>query len=196
MIVAARQHDLQEDRDEACGVVDRGRDGPRGLRSAAEAEDPSGSAGVHIVAITLTEAGCDPASFEIPAGPTTFDVTNEDAAIVSEFEILDGTRILGEVEGVPPGLEKSFSLDLDGGTYTMLCPGGTTAQSGPLTVTGTSTGASPVSTASIDTAVKAYRVHVETQVAELVSHERVHAGDPRRRPGEGQVALRVGARAL
>jgi iron uptake system component EfeO len=91
------------------------------------------------VQIKLTDAGC-PAKLEQPAGPTTFEVSNEDAGDVSEFEILDGGRVLGEVENITPGLSGTFSLTLKPGTFTTLCPGGDTNPEGKLVVTGTSAG--------------------------------------------------------
>ena len=42
---------------------------------------------------------------------------------MSEFEILSGDRIIGEVENVAPGLNKEFSLTLKPGTYTTYVPG-------------------------------------------------------------------------
>ena len=43
------------------------------------------------VAVTLTDAGCEPADAQAsPAGPTTFEVTNDGADAVTEFEVLDG----------------------------------------------------------------------------------------------------------
>jgi iron uptake system component EfeO len=91
--------------------------------------------GSNTVQITLTDAGC-PAKLEQPAGPTTFEVSNEDANDVSEFEILDGGKVLGEVENLTPGLSGSFSLTLKPGTFTTLCPGGDTHPEGKLLVTG------------------------------------------------------------
>ena len=67
---------------------------------------------------------------------STFEVANDGADAVSEFEILDGDRILGEVENLAPGLSGQFSLTLEPGRYTMYCPGGTSAERGPLVVTG------------------------------------------------------------
>ena len=102
-------------------------------------ENSSGSttgSNARVVEVALTQAGCDPAEITIPAGPTKFQITNDNAAAVTEFEVLDGTKILGEKENLTPGLNGSFSLDLKAGTYTLLCPNGTTSEKGTLTVTG------------------------------------------------------------
>jgi iron uptake system component EfeO len=93
-------------------------------------------AGATQLSFKLTDAGCDPAQANAPAGPVTFDVTNDGAAGVTELEILDGDTILGERENLSDGLGGSFTLTLDAGTYTVYCPGGDSAERGTLTVTG------------------------------------------------------------
>ena len=45
-----------------------------------------------------------PPELRLASGPTTFEVANDGADAVTEFEILDGDRILGEVENVASGL--------------------------------------------------------------------------------------------
>jgi iron uptake system component EfeO len=125
-----------------------------------------------LVTVTLTAAGCDPASLTIPEGPTTFHVTNRDAPAVTEFEIKDGDHILGEKENIVAGIEGSFSLNLVPGSYTMACPGGTTSPTGVLEVAG-GAGASPSgSIASVDMAVGAYRTYVSAQATTLVNRVR------------------------
>lgn len=86
------------------------------------------------VQIELTDAGCDPAQLELPAGPTTFEVENKGAGDVSEFEILEGGHVLGEVENLTPGLAGTFSLTLKPGTFQTSCPGGDGAAEGELVV--------------------------------------------------------------
>ena len=78
----------------------------------------------------------DRASYD--AGGITFKVSNKDATGITEFELLDGERILGEKENLPPGFAGSFSLNLNPGRYEMYCPGATTPRV-PFTVTGTAT---------------------------------------------------------
>jgi len=87
------------------------------------------------VAISLSDEGCSPASLKLPAGAATFEVSNAGGARVTEWEILDGQRILGEVENVAPGTSKSFSLTLKPGTYRALCPNGKSNQGGSIVVT-------------------------------------------------------------
>src|SRR4051794_17757949 len=80
------------------------------------------------IAVTLTDAGCDPSSISAKAGPATFKVSNKSSSAVTEFEIMSGDKIIGEIENVAPGLTKTFSIRLKAGNYDTNCPGGKTAK--------------------------------------------------------------------
>jgi iron uptake system component EfeO len=123
-----------------------------------------GSSGGRTVDVSLTDAGCDPDELHLRAGPVTFQVTNDGADAVTEFEVLDGDRILGEVENLAPGLSGHFSLTLKPGRFTLYCPGGTTAERGQLVVTGAASG----TTAEALAAVAAYRRFLASQTSGLV----------------------------
>lgn len=114
------------------------------------------------VKVEINDDGC-PAKVTVKAGPNTFKVTNSGSGDVSEFEILSGDRILGEVENVAPGLNKEFSLTLKAGNYTTYCPGGS-RDKGKLVVKGT---ADTKLTAAGQAAVDQYRQYLEAQTAEL-----------------------------
>jgi iron uptake system component EfeO len=116
------------------------------------------------VKVEINDDGC-PASLKIKAGPTNFKVTNSGSGDVSEFEILSGDRIIGEVENVAPGLNKEFSLTLKPGKYSTKCPGGSEHSTGKLVVTGAGTKLSAAGKA----AVAQYRTYLEAQTAELVT---------------------------
>ena len=120
------------------------------------------------VKVDINDDGC-PAKLKIKAGPTNFKVTNSGSGDVSEFEILSGDRIIGEVENVAPGLNKEFSLTLKAGNYTTACPGGSEHSKGKLVVTGTA--ATKLTTAG-KAAVDQYRTYLEAQAAELVTATR------------------------
>jgi len=92
-------------------------------------------AGAQQMSFTLTDAGCEPNTVKVAAGPIFFEVENAGSSKVTEFEVLDGDTILGEVENLPDGLSKTFSLTLKQGEYTLYCPGGTDER-GTLTVSG------------------------------------------------------------
>ena len=127
--------------------------------------------GAKRLAITLTKAGCDPPGLVAEPGPTTFNVTNSNADAVSEFEVLDGGRILGEVENLTPGLSGSFTITLKPGTFTTACPGGTTTAKGQLVVGGggPATTAPAPHRAAATQAVATYRAYVESEATKLVA---------------------------
>jgi iron uptake system component EfeO len=156
-----------------------------GLATAACGSDSDGGqasgSGARTVEVALTDAGCEPAKLDLQAGPTTFKVTNKGTSKVSEFEVKQGDRILGEVENVTAGLERTFSLNLKQGSYVLACPGGTSAAEGTLTV-GAGAGAAGQASAEVAAAAGRYRAYVRRQTVQLVARTRelvaaVSAGD-------------------
>jgi iron uptake system component EfeO len=91
-------------------------------------------AGAKTLSFELTDAGCDPHDAAAPAGPITFEIEGGSSS-VTELEVLDGEKILGEKENVTDGLTGGFSLDLEAGVYTLRCDGGRD-EDGTLTVRG------------------------------------------------------------
>jgi iron uptake system component EfeO len=126
-----------------------------------------GGAGGRTVDVALTDNGCEPSKLDLASGPVTFRVTNKGTDKVSEFEVTDGTRILGEVENVTAGLERTFSLNLKNGNYVLQCPGGTGAASGTLTVTGA--GGAATTDADLTAAADHYVEYLEQQTGLLVT---------------------------
>jgi iron uptake system component EfeO len=100
-------------------------------------EGGSGAAPADAVKInvTISDAGCAPASITAKPGKTTFVVKNAGSSKVDEFYVLDGTKILGEVEHVIQGVTKNLTLTLKEGTFKTRCPNGETAEYGELIVT-------------------------------------------------------------
>src|SRR5581483_10982844 len=139
--------------------------------AACGGKERAAKSGGRTVDVTLTEAGCEPARLELAAGPVTFNVANSGADEVTEFEILDGSRIVGEVENVASGLRRSFSMTLEPGRYVTYCPGGTSAERGTLVVTGKASRARAVS-ARVRASVAAYRGYVGRQTSLLVTRTR------------------------
>lgn len=88
-----------------------------------------------VTEVTISDEGCTPAALTLKAGANTFHVTNEGSSAVTEFEVLGtGDKILGEIENVAAGLDRSFSMDLKAGSYVTYCPHGT-RERGTLEVT-------------------------------------------------------------
>jgi iron uptake system component EfeO len=138
---------------------------------------------VEKVPFTLIDAGCDPVHLELTAGPKTFEVKNDGADAVTEMEIVQDNRILGEVENLAPGLSGSFSITLQPGTYESLCPNGDRAERGEIVVTGSAASTTTAPPGSDATkAVNNYRGFVEAEAAQLVTDttafvDAVKAGD-------------------
>jgi iron uptake system component EfeO len=86
------------------------------------------------VSITAAD-GCQISSTTFPAGALTFKIANQDATAVSEVELVSGERIVGEKENLPPGFSGTFSVDVEGGTYSLYCPGAK-QENTAITVTG------------------------------------------------------------
>lgn len=105
--------------------------------AACGSSSDSGADGTQRIAVTITDDGCDPTDLKATAGPATFAVENVDSSINNEFEVLDGALILGERENVTPGLGGEVSINLDPGTYDIVCGNpGNREPTGTLTVTG------------------------------------------------------------
>ena len=89
--------------------------------AAAEAT-PVGSASGETVAVSLMEFAIDMPS-ELPAGPTTFEITNN-GTIEHNFEV-EGQGIEEELpENLAPGTSGTLTVDLAPGTYEVYCPVG------------------------------------------------------------------------
>ncbi|MEU6137838.1 iron uptake system protein EfeO [Nocardioides sp. NPDC047086] len=103
------------------------------------------------------------------AGPVTFTVTNESAAGVTEVELMDGQKILGEKENLAPGLPgASFTLTLGGGDYEIYCPGASEERV-PFEVTGEAA-AEPTGDAAelLASGAEDYTTYVRTQIDAMV----------------------------
>jgi iron uptake system component EfeO len=152
----------------ACGDDDGGGSGGSG---------GSGDGDAQSIDVTISDAGCDPDPIEATAGPVTFDVTNDGSASVTEFEVLDGDdHIVGEVENIIPGDERSFSVTLEEGEYVSYCPNGTDVERGTIRVaaaSGGSEGAGAAGAAELSSdqqdAVDHYLAYVGDQTAALTS---------------------------
>jgi iron uptake system component EfeO len=130
------------------------------------AEGGSGEGvGATELAVSISDQGCEPADIQATAGVTTFKVTNAGSSFVTEFEVLQDGRILGEAESVEPGHDRSFTITLQPGSYETFCPGGEAVSRGTLTVTGE---AAPVSDQeAADLAVANYLDYVKAEADQL-----------------------------
>jgi plastocyanin len=109
---------------------------PTGSPAAELATPDATSAMEETVAVSLMEFAIDMPS-ELPAGPTTFEITN-DGTIEHNFEV-EGQGIEEELpENLAPGATGTLTVDLAPGTYEVYCPVGNHEDEGmrlELTVT-------------------------------------------------------------
>ena len=149
--------------------------------ACSKKDDPK-SSGAKSIKVTLTDAGCVPDPHTVPAGALRFDVDSMTTKS-TEFEILKGTRIMGEKENLTKGLSGNFSLRLAEGEYTAYCPGAKKEKT-KFTVTKGAAHASadPAVRAALDAATRQYHDYVADQAAQLVTNTKaftdaVRAGD-------------------
>lgn len=141
-----------------------------GCSSSSKSADSSSA--TTQIKVKLSNDGCtaDPAT--VPAGAATFTVKNEGGSAVSEAELVAGTKILGEKEGLTPGLSGTFSLNLQPGNYEIYCPNAKTERS-PFMVTGAGsrTPSAPAvgAAALLNDATSGYKVYVEGQAEKLLT---------------------------
>src|SRR5215813_6233464 len=80
--------------------------------SSGDTTNEAAPAGATTVTVELTDDGCKPSPDSVPAGQTTFKITNKSASSVTEAELMKGDTIIGEKENLTPGLSGSFTLRL------------------------------------------------------------------------------------
>jgi iron uptake system component EfeO len=142
---------------------------------SATSADPSSSAstgGVAKVDVTLSSSNgsdsCALSTDSVAAGPVTFTVDNQSATGITEVELLQDERILGEKENLAPGLDPvSFTVTLGGGAYKLYCPGASTEMT-DLTVTGQALHQGGSTAALLRQGAKEYATYADTQVSAMV----------------------------
>jgi hypothetical protein len=107
------------------------------------------------VDVTAKDDACTLSQTELPAGGTTFAVTNDGSKVTEVYVYAKSgdafTKVVSEVENIGPGTSRDMDVDLAAGTYEVACKPG---QKGDgirqqITVTGASAG-SDASTAKYD----------------------------------------------
>lgn len=146
---------------------------PSAGTSASAAADGSAPVnnGAAQVKVTLTGDGGDTCTADYakaPAGPVTFTVENVSSSAITEVELQNELKILGEKENLAPGLPAaSFTVTLDGGDYTLYCLGAT-PETQTFTVTGQAAAAPTGSTSTLlNQGTKDYATWVVSQAEEM-----------------------------
>ena len=145
----------------ACGS-DKGDSTDSSTANAAAAGDKSST-----VTITITDKDCAPDPATVPAGTVKFNVKNKDSAKVTEAELMDGGKMLGEKENLTPGLSGDFTLTLTAGKFEVYCPGADTDKTA-FTVTG-STAKSWKDDPQLVSATTSYATWIDGEVQQLVT---------------------------
>lgn len=119
----------------------------------------------------------------VPAGPTTFTIVNQSATGISEVELMQDQKIIGEKENLAPGLAPvSLTLTLGGGDYQFYCPGAS-KELVPFTVTGEAgTGSTGTAAQLLTQGATEYATYVTTQLDGMVTavkklQQDIDAGD-------------------
>lgn len=118
------------------------------------------------VAVTLTEAGCDPTTVAATGGTVTFAVKNDRNA-KAEFEILSKTPEILMEKFLESKAAGSFQVNLKAGSYEIIC-GAPSDTRAALTVTGDGgVAVLKVDKTALDAAVAAYTAYVRDQTKAL-----------------------------
>src|SRR5262249_12077429 len=75
------------------------------------------------VVATATDSSCELARTELAAGVTKFVVSNSGSKI-TEFEVMQGDKIMAEVENLSPQTQRSLTVELAAGSYDGVCKPG------------------------------------------------------------------------
>lgn len=122
--------------------------------------------------VTSTDTSCDVSTATAKSGTLTFAVSNKSSQ-VSEFYLLaeDGLRIIGEVENISPGAERTLTVVAQPGKYKTLCKPGMVGEGvgrADFSVTGGAVAATGDDAEQKQKAVDLYAAFVKDQVEQLV----------------------------
>lgn len=123
--------------------------------------------GANAVTISFTDEGCVPKPDTVKAGPWVFKVTNDGASRVSETELMQNGRIVGEKENLTDGLSGKFTLNLEPGEYVVNCPNAKNDQA-KFTVTPGDGKQKEAPNPTLQEAVEAYSAYVQSKTRSLV----------------------------
>ncbi|MFC6083547.1 iron uptake system protein EfeO [Sphaerisporangium aureirubrum] len=120
------------------------------------------------ITVAANDTACDVGTTALPAGTSTFTVTNSGTKVTEFYVYAAGDRVMGEVENIVPGLTREVIIELPAGTYETACKPGMIGKGirGPLKVTGTAVKLSD--DAKLAQAAKDYSRYVKSQTDALL----------------------------
>ncbi|MFI1192283.1 iron uptake system protein EfeO [Micromonospora sp. NPDC020750] len=133
----------------------------------AEKDGAAGDGGP--VTVKATDTACEVGRTDLPAGQTSFKVTNSGAKVTEFYVYAAGDRVMGEVENIAPGLSRELRVELPAGTYETACKPGMIGKGirGALKVSGTAATVAP--DAALAEATASYQRYVNSQTAALLT---------------------------
>jgi iron uptake system component EfeO len=143
----------------ACGSGGSGSSASGGKASDGKASDD--------IAVTAGDSSCTVAATQLRAGTHRFTVTNKGSKVTEFYVFAPGDRVVGEVENIAPGVQRSLLVDLPAGTYQTACKPGMVGDGirSELTVTGTAS--TSTDDQGLKDAVTGYTGYVQDQVRAL-----------------------------
>ncbi|MCK2221843.1 EfeM/EfeO family lipoprotein [Actinomadura sp. ATCC 31491] len=115
------------------------------------------------IAVAASDTECKVPVTEVPAGTTTFTITNGGSKVTEFYVLAAGDRIMAEVENIVPGLTRELIAELPAGTYETACKPGMVGKGirNPLKVTGEHKALT--ADAELAAAVAGYKRYIRTQ---------------------------------
>ncbi|WP_405094531.1 iron uptake system protein EfeO [Micromonospora sp. NBC_01412] len=141
-----------------------------GVAACGGAEKDGGAAGDGgPITVKATDTACEVGRTDLPAGQTSFKVTNSGAKVTEFYVYAAGDRVMGEVENIAPGLSRELRVELPAGTYETACKPGMIGKGirGALKVSGTAATVAP--DAALAEATASYQRYVNSQTAALLT---------------------------
>ena len=123
------------------------------------------------ITVAASDTACDLSATSAPAGTVSFSIRNGGSKVTEFYVYGAGERIIGEVENIGPGINRSLSLEIpQGGTYTTACKPGMVGDGlrAPFTITGNAA-AAVEGDAALASAVTGYQRYTNSQVEALVA---------------------------
>ncbi len=121
------------------------------------------------VTVEASDSGCALSAAQGPTGPNTFVVTNNGTKVTEFYVYGTGERVMGEVENISPGLERTLIVNLnEPGTYRTACKPGMIGDGirSDFVVTGDAVQAS--TDVKSQQAARDYKRYVTSQVEALI----------------------------